>query len=162
MKTAIIFTTNHGATEKVAHLIGETLKNNSVEYFNLKNNPKIDLADFDTIVIGSSIHAGKNQSEVRKFIKNDTLKLLQMKIALYLCCMNQPQEQAEFEIAYPELLRKHSVYNAIVGGEYAFEKMNFIEKFLVRKISGVSSTTSKLRYTEINNLVNSIDNENSI
>jgi len=37
--------------------------------------------------------------------------------------------------------------------------MNFIEKFLVRKISGVSVNTSKLRPIEIENLVNAISNE---
>lgn len=156
MKTLIVYASNHGTTEKVANIIREKLDSTTTETINLKKISKIDLSNYQNIIIGGSIHAGSIQSEVKKFIKENTITLMDKKIALFLCCMNEKEEQAEFNNNYPELLRNHSTYNAIVGGEYFFEKMNFIEKFLVRKISGVSSTLSKLRYTEIDNLVNSV------
>ena len=156
MKTVIVYASSHGTTEKVANIIREKLDSNTVQTYNLKYKPKIDLSSYETVIIGGSIHAGFIQSDVKKFIKENTVVLLQKKVALYLCCMNEAKEKEEFNNNYPELLRNHSIYNAIVGGEYIFEKMNFIEKFLVRKISGVNSTISKLRYTEIDNLVNSI------
>ncbi len=159
MRTAIVYASSHGTTEKVANLIREKLDSSTVEIFNLKKKPIIDLSNYENIIIGGSIHAGSIQSEVKKFIKDHTVSLMEMRVALYLCCMNEPQEKEEFNTNYPELLRNHSVYNAIVGGEYIFEKMNFIERFLVRKISGVSVTTSKLRPIEIENLVNAINNE---
>mgnify|MGYP001228413732 CR=1 FL=1 len=156
MKTLIVYVSKHGTTEKVANIIKEKLDSTTVQTVNLKSKIKIDLSNYETIIIGGSIHAGSIQSEIKKFIKDNTITLMQKKVALFLCCMNENEEQEEFNNNYPELLRNHSTYNAIVGGEYVFEKMNFIEKFLVRKISGVSSTLSKLRYTEIDNLVNSV------
>jgi menaquinone-dependent protoporphyrinogen oxidase len=158
MKTAIVYASSHGTTDKVANIIKEKLDGTTVEIFNLKSKPIIDLSNYETVIIGGSIHAGSIQSEVKSFIKENTIILMDKKVALYLCCMNEKEEQTEFNNSYPELLRNHSTYNAIVGGEYIFEKMNFIERFLVRKISGVSSTLSKLRYTEIDNLVNSVKN----
>jgi len=162
MKTVIVYASSHGTTQKVANIIREKLDSTTVETFNLKSKQSIDLSNYETVIIGGSIHAGSIQSEVKKFIKENTIALMQKKVALYLCCMNEAEELKEFETNYPELLRNHSKYNAIVGGEYIFERMKFIEKFLVRKISGVSKTTSKLRYTEIDNLVKSIDNEKGI
>ncbi len=162
MKTVIVYASSHGTTQKVANIIREKLDSTTVETFNLKSKQSIDLSNYETVIIGGSIHAGSIQSEVKKFIKENTIALMHKKVALYLCCMNEAEEQKEFDTNYPELLRKHSKYNAIVGGEYIFEKMNFIEKFLVRKISGVSGTISKLRFNEIDNLVNSIDNEKGI
>lgn len=159
MKTAIVYASSHGTTEKVAYLIREKLDSSTVEIFNLKNKPKLDLSNYENIIIGGSIHAGSIQSEVKKFIKEHTVSLMEKRVALFLCCMNEPEEREEFNTNFPELLRNHSVYNAIVGGEYIFEKMNFIERFLVRKISGVSVNTSKLRPVEIENLVNAIKNE---
>lgn len=156
MKTAIVYASSHGTTEKVANIIKDKLDSTTVQIFNLKSKPKIDLSNYETIIIGGSIHAGSIQNEVKKFIKENTITLMQKKVALYLCCMNEPEEKKEFEANYPELLRNHSVYNAIVGGEFIIEKMNFIEKFLVRKISGVTTTVSKIRYSEIDNLVNSL------
>ncbi len=159
MKTLIVYASSHGTTEKVAKIIREKLDSTTVQIINLKSKQKIDLSNYGTVIVGGSIHAGGIQSEVKKFIKENTIILMQKKVALYLCCMNEPEERKEFDANYQELLRNHSVYNAIVGGEYKFEKMNFIEKFLVRKISGVNSTVSKLRYTEIDNLVLSLKNQ---
>ncbi|MHC1703594.1 MAG: flavodoxin domain-containing protein [Tenuifilaceae bacterium] len=156
MKTLIVYASSHGTTEKVANIIKEKLDSTTVQTINLKSKAKVDLSNFETVIIGGSIHAGSIQSEVKNFIKENTITLMEKKVALYLCCMNEKEEQTEFNNNFPELLRNHSSYNAIVGGEYIFEKMNFIEKFLVRKIAGVSSTISKLRYTEIDNLVNSL------
>ncbi len=156
MKTLIVYASSHGTTEKVANIIKEKLDSTTVQTINLKSKTKVDLSNFETVIIGGSIHAGSIQSEVKNFIKENTITLMEKKVALYLCCMNEKEEQTEFNNNFPELLRNHSTYNAIVGGEYIFEKMNFIEKFLVRKIAGVSSTISKLRYTEIDNLVNSL------
>jgi menaquinone-dependent protoporphyrinogen oxidase len=156
MKTAIIYASSHGTSEKVANIIKEQLNSATVQIFNLEGKQAIDISGYDTIVIGGSIHAGSIQGRVKKFIANNASALVQKKVALFLCCMNEKEEQAEFNNVFPEALRSHSAYNAIVGGEYLFERMNFIEKFLVRKISKVSSNLSKLRDKEINNLVASI------
>lgn len=160
MKTIIVYASSHGTTEKVANIIREKLDSATVQIINLKSKTKIDLSNYETVIIGGSIHAGSIQSEVKSFIKENTITLMDKKVALFLCCMNEKEEQTEFNNNYPELLRNHSTYNAIVGGEYIFEKMNFIEKFLVRKIAGVSTTISKLRYTEIDNLITTVKNDN--
>ncbi len=162
MKAAVIYSSKHGTTEKVARLIGDKLNNYSIEYFNLRNKARIDLSDFSIIIIGSSIYGGRNQPEVRRFIKNNILKLLQVKIGLFLCCLNQMLEESEFDSAYPELLRNHSVYNAIIGGELLVGKMSLFERYLVRKTSGISSTLSMLRYPEIEKLANSVKLETDI
>ncbi len=156
MKTLIVYASSHGTTEKVANIIKEKLDSSTVQTINLKSKQKIDLSNYETVIIGGSIHAGSMQSEVKNFIKENTITLMEKRVALFLCCMNEKEEQAEFNNSYPELIRNHSSYNAIVGGEYIFEKMNFIEKFLVRKIAGATSTLPKLRYNEIDNIVKSI------
>ncbi|HCT31415.1 MAG TPA: flavodoxin [Bacteroidales bacterium] len=156
MKTLIVYASSHGTTERIANIAMEKLDKNEVKIINLKSKQKADLSNYETIIIGGSIHAGSIQREVKKFIKDNTIALMQKKLALFLSCMNEKEEQLEFNNNYPELLRNHSTYNAIVGGEFIFEKMNFIEKFLIRKIAGISASTSKLRYTEIDNLVNAV------
>lgn len=142
MKTAIIYATTHGTTEKVAQQIEKQLGN--AQLFNLKQIKNIDLSQFDQVVIGGSIHAGQIQSRVKNFCKQNMVDLLQKRVALYLCGMNEPDYDTELNNAYPELLRKHAITSQVVGGEFLFDKMNFIERFLVRKISGVSQTVSKI------------------
>ncbi len=154
MKTAIIFATTHGTTEKVAQQIEKQLDN--AHLYNLKQTKNIDLSQFDQVVIGGSIHAGQVQSRVKNFCKQNMVDLLQKRVALYLCGMNEPDYETEMNNAYPELLRKHAITSKVVGGEFLFDRMNFVERFLVRKISGVSQTVSKIDDNKVSELVSEL------
>lgn len=144
MQTAIIIASTHGTTEKTAQLIKNQLPGMEVEIINLKENKNPDISLIDTVVIGGSIHAGKIQKTVQNFCKKNLVALLDKKVGLFICCMNRPHYQKQLEDAFPELLRRHAFVCEIAGGEFLFEKMNFFEKFLVRKISGFRETTSCL------------------
>ncbi|MDX9846768.1 MAG: flavodoxin domain-containing protein [Tenuifilaceae bacterium] len=155
MKTAIIYATSHGTSEKVAQQIQVELGNNA-QLFNLKQNKIIDLTPFKTVVIGGSIHAGQMQGRVKKFCKRNLVELLKKRIALYMVGMNEPEFEAEFNNAFPELLRNHSISSKCVGGEFLLEKMNFFEKLIVKKVSGVDKRVSKIDEEKIKELVKEI------
>jgi menaquinone-dependent protoporphyrinogen oxidase len=153
MKTAIIYSTNHGTTEKVANLIQRELEIQSVTLYNLKLSKKIDLSQFDQVIIGGSIHAGAIQGRVKEFCKKNMVTLLQKRVALFLCGMNEPEFENEFSNAFPELLRKHALSCKVVGGEFVFEKMNFIERLIVKKVSGINQSISKIDSEKVKDLV---------
>jgi menaquinone-dependent protoporphyrinogen oxidase len=157
MKTAIIYATTHGTAEKVAQRIQAELGVSSSQLFNLKASKIIDLSQFEQVVIGGSIHAGQVQSRVRDFCKRNMVDLLQKRVALFICAMNEPEFETEFNSAFPELLRKHAISCKVVGGEFLLEKMNFIERFIVRKVSGVSQTVSKIDENKILSLVEELN-----
>lgn len=152
MKTAIIFATSHGTTEKVAQQIQSELGNNS-QLINLKEVKTVDLSQFDQVIIGGSIHAGAMKGQVRDFCKKNLVDLLQKRVGLFMCGMNEPDFETEFNNAFPELLRKHAITSKCVGGEFLIEKMNFFERFIVRKISGASQSVSKIDGTKVKELV---------
>jgi menaquinone-dependent protoporphyrinogen oxidase len=61
MKTAIIYASKHGTTEKVAQAIADKLKKTTdVELFSLKKNPNPKISEFDMIILGSPIYAGQS------------------------------------------------------------------------------------------------------
>ncbi|HPD95089.1 MAG TPA: flavodoxin domain-containing protein [Tenuifilaceae bacterium] len=142
MKTAIVYDTSHGTTEKVANMIASF--NSSIEIFNLKENKNVNLDGFDQVIIGGSIHVGKIRRRVKEFCLKNLDKLLQKRVGLYLCAMNEPEYENELKLAFPEELRNHAVIKKVVGGEFLFDRMNFLERFIVKKISGINETTSKL------------------
>ncbi|GAB1474149.1 hypothetical protein MASR2M69_15900 [Bacteroidota bacterium] len=161
MRTAIIYATSHGTTGKVANIIKERLsanntKEESINIFNLKQNSNIDLSVYDTIVLGGSIHAGNIQGSVKEFCKNNLVDLLQKRVALFICAMNKPEYETELKNSFPELLFNHAISKEVVGGEFLFDKMNFIEKMLVRNISGIKETTSKIDDSKIEALCRSL------
>ena len=105
----------HGTTEKVADILKENLKEKDIQIFNLRKNGNININEYDNIIIGSSIHAGKNQTKIRQFCNNNKSLLLNKKIGLFICCMETNEKALEqLENAYPKELRDHSVGNYLI------------------------------------------------
>lgn len=155
MKTAIIYYSKHGTTERVAHLIGEKL-DNKVDYISLKKNPKPDIRTYNRIILGTSIYAGTPSRKVTQFCNKNQPLLEQKVIGLFICCMNKEQETEELNKAFPEYLQRLSIPKAILGGEFQFDKMNFIERFITRKITKIESSVSSLRYDAIRDFADKV------
>lgn len=144
MRTAIIYMSKHGCTRQAALLLKDRISSADIELVDLKkSNPRFD--DYDCIIIGGSIHAGSIQKHIKDFCEQNKAVLMTKKIGLFVCCMKEGQEAKEqFENAFSEELRNHSSANGLFGGEFNFKKMNFIEKFLVKKIAKVDKSVSNL------------------
>lgn len=160
MSTAIIYISKHGTTEKIAELLKSKLEPDQTQLFNMKKTKLIELENYDTIIIGASIHVGSIPKILRQFIANNISILLKKKIALFLVCMLKDEKREEqFNNAFPSELRKISMVNGLMGGEFNFNKMNFLERAIVKKIAGKSSNVSEIDYDAIEDLV-TILNEN--
>ena len=149
MKTLITYSTSHGCTANAAkelkeHLAGE------VQLENLKNNPKPDLKNFDRVILGGSIHAGQIQKRIKEFCAKNMDELKTKEIGLFICCMEEGENaQKQLHEAFPEELHEVAKSTAIFGGEFDFEKMNFLEKMVVKKVAKVKVSTSKVDHQAI-------------
>ena len=143
MKTLIIYCTTHGFTEKVVNEI-KTFIGGNVSLCNLKKETAPDVNLFDRVIIGGSIHAGQIQKKIREFCKSNQESLLKTELGLFICCMEEGKKAyEELEQVYPKALIQHAKATACLGGAFNFEKMNFLEKFIVRKVAKVSKSISK-------------------
>ena len=149
MNTAIIYTTKHGSTSKCANTLANEMEINT-KLYNLETENDIDITKYDTIIIGGSIHAGMINKKVKKFIDNNINILTEKKIGLFLCCMYEGDKALEqFQNAFPEILRNNAVAHGLFGGEFDFEKMNFLEKAIVKKVANVEKSVSNINYDNI-------------
>ena len=158
MKVAIIFASKHGTTEKVANLLADKLrrKGDDVSLHNLRRGISPDLKLFDKVIIGGSIHAGNIQRGLVNFCEKNKEVLKDNKLGLFICCMHKEKAQEQFDNAYCEDLRNHSSANSIMGGEFIFEKMNFIERILVKKIAKVKGSVSDINTKEISRFADEV------
>ncbi len=156
MKTLIAYATTHGCTERCAGLLRDMLTG-TVDLINLKKKDVIDFELYDTVILGGSIHAGTMKKSVKNFVKTHEQTLLKKKIGLFVCCMYEgEQAETQFKDAFPEPLRAHAAAKGIFGGEFDFSKMNFVEKFLVKKIAGVASDVTRIETEAIKKFANCI------
>lgn len=144
MKTLIAFASKYGCTEKCAKLLEKEL-NGEVSLLNLKKNSSADLDAYDNIIIGGSIYIGKIQKEASEFCKNNMEGLKQKNIGLFICGMQEKEVIAnEIDTNYPPELLEKAIAKASFGGEFIIEKMNFLEKTIVKKVSKTTASKSEI------------------
>ena len=154
MKILIIYASRHGSTEKAVNSLEEKITHQTV-IVNLKKEPVPDMDSFDAVIIGGSIHAGQLQKKVKKYCTDNIDKLLKKDLGLFICHMEEG-DKAKKELAdvYPEELLKHAKVTGLFGGEFNFEKMNFLERMIIKKISGLKESVSKINYETIQQFAN--------
>jgi len=154
MNTLIVYITRHGCTEKCALKIKDMLPG-QVKLVNLKKNRSVDMSNYDTVIIGGSIHMGKVQKKVNNFVFQNAEILKNKKLGLFLCCMETGENaDTQFNNAFPEDLRDHAATTGLFGGEFNFEKMNFIERGMIKKIANIEESISKISEENIKTFVN--------
>ena len=149
MATLIVYISKYGSTEKCAQLLADKLVGD-VELCNLRRTKQVDLALYDKVIVGGSIYMGRIQKAVKAFCEHHGKELIQKKLGLFICCMRDG-DVAETELMTsfePELL-EHAITSDYFGGEFQMSKMNFIDRFIVKKVSKVESDTSSLRLDQI-------------
>ncbi|HKI88303.1 MAG TPA: flavodoxin domain-containing protein [Draconibacterium sp.] len=157
MKTLIAYATTHGCTEKASNELKKHL-DGEVVLVNLKKVSQPDLAFFERVIIGGSIHAGQVQKRVKEFCKKNLMELQNKELGLFICCMEEGETaQKQLMGAYPEELLQEAKSTAFFGGEFDFEKMNFIQKLIVKKVAHIRTSTSKVDHEAIHNFSKRMD-----
>lgn len=145
MKTLIVYASRHGCTKGCAERLKEAL-GDGTEIAEVRAAGRLDLDAYDTIAVGGSIHAGKIQPRIRKYLERNAATLKAKKLGLFLCCMEEGEgADKEFREAFPADLVEHASATGLFGGEFNFERMNVLERTIIKKIAKTSQSISKVR-----------------
>jgi len=151
MKIAIIYASKHGTTEKVAGLIVEKLKDNEISLFNVTKTKFIDIENFDYLILGTSIYAANPIGVMKNFCAKNLALLKEKPHSLFVCGMEPDAEKQQMELdnAFPLELQQNAVNKCFAGGEFMFEKMNFFEKFIIKRIAKTDKNVSAIKCDNI-------------
>jgi menaquinone-dependent protoporphyrinogen oxidase len=159
MNIAIIYTSKHGTTAKVAQMIAERLTGNQVSIIDLKKEKHPDIRSFDGIILGTSIYAGTSSKTMQRFCKDNIETLAQKRLTLFVCGMetDNVKQQQELANACPQKLYEYAVSKCFAGGEFLFEKMNFFERAVIKRIAKADKSVSQIKEDEIDKLIAKIN-----
>ncbi|MEO5905187.1 MAG: flavodoxin domain-containing protein [Saprospiraceae bacterium] len=156
MKNLIVYMSHHGTTRKVALKLAQNLGESSSTVIDLGAEEVPNIAAYDTILIGGSIHFGRIQKKIQNFCTLNQSDLLHKQIGLFLCAIENYEMKSEFEHSFPEKLRNHATACGIFGGELVFTKMNLIEKIFTKLVYGIKADKSEINTEAINLFLNKI------
>ena len=145
MTTLIVYASTHGCARQCVERLAARL-DGRVMSVDLKKDSNPDPGNYDAVIVGGSIHAGRVQGKVRRYLAARADLLKAKKLGLFLCCMEEGEKaDQQFRAAFPADLIAHAAATGLFGGAFDFDKMNFLQKVVIKKVSGVTQSVSKIR-----------------
>lgn len=134
--TIIVYASRHGTTAEYAKKLMKLLDGN-VDLCSLDERGKSmpDMSFYDTIVIGGSIHYGKNSKLIVSFVKNNIDLLITRRLGLFVTSYYDGERALQqLSNAYPKELLNRAVVADFFDGELLYQKLNFFEKIVAKVV----------------------------
>ena len=143
-RVLIGYGSRYGSTAEVAQEMGNVLQESGaqVEVVDLrKDKPSGEIQDYDLVVIGSGIQAGRWTKEPLEFIRKNTERLSYMKVALFVVSgyATNPENHETVQTEYLDKIVEENpglkpIATAFFAGVFDFKKHNFAVRRLVKSI----------------------------
>jgi menaquinone-dependent protoporphyrinogen oxidase len=144
MNTLIIYDSRHGTAGECANIL-QSLLPGSVTVHKLGSPaPVPNLDAYDEVVIGGSIKAGSLQKSVKEYCEKERSRLGAKKLGFYLCALTPPDQARSYLSLFPEDLLDRASAKDCFGGAVRYEGMNFLERFIMKKITKSSVNIEKI------------------
>ena len=158
-KFLIIYSTTDGHTKKICERIKNFLTDgNLVELLSLEDAKKVDLSNFEKIIIGASIRYGKHSNELYRFINLNKNILDQKKGAFFSVNVvaRKPEKNTAETNPYINKFLKISKWRPnkikVFAGKVDYPNYNFFDKYIIKFImfitKGPTDTSQSYEFTD--------------
>ncbi len=158
-KFLIIYSTTDGHTKKICERIKNFLTDgNLVELLSLEDAKKVDLSNFEKIIIGASIRYGKHSNELYRFINLNKNILDQKKGAFFSVNVvaRKPEKNTAETNPYINKFLKISKWRPnkikVFAGKVDYPNYNFFDKYIIKLImfitNGPTDTSQSYEFTD--------------
>ncbi len=155
----IIYSTTDGHTKTICERIKNFLTNgNFVELLSLEDAKKVDLYNFEKIIIGASIRYGKHSRELYKFINLNKNTLDQKKNAFFSVNVvaRKPEKNSAETNPYINKFLRLSKWKpnkiGVFAGKVDYPNYNFFDKYIIKFImfitKGPTDTSQSYEFTD--------------
>lgn len=140
MKNLIVYSSMYGTTERCARLLAEKLDGETViADASAKDVPSP--AEFDTVILGSSVKVGRVGKPMRKYLMQYGELLYQKRRAFFLCSGDTDRDY--FALNFAEPLLSGSAGAEYFGGALDLDKLSWLLRKILNKI-GVKESYDRI------------------
>ncbi|UYO99768.1 flavodoxin domain-containing protein [Oceanotoga sp. DSM 15011] len=155
MKSLIVYSSKKGTGEKIANYIKDSV-DTEIQIEKIKKGLEINQNGYENIILISSVYAGTMNKEFIKFSENLLLnKNSEQKIYFLVVSGFEEKFQEFVENNIRNNLDKIDMIE-YAGYSYDFNKMNFFEKFIIKKVAKVNKSVENIRKDNIEKVIKKI------
>lgn len=161
MRALVAYSSKHGHTQAIADRIGEVLADagHTVHVRDVGTLPrKFVIDDYDAVVLGSPVYAGKHMASLRRFVIERRAILQQRPSAFFSCSLTSAHRTDDARRTARDLVDAfidetgwRPDHVGLFGGALLYRKYNFLVRFMMKHISrragGETDTSRDHDYT---------------
>lgn len=138
----IVYSTTDGHTTKICHRLKEVIEKQAhqVTMVSVQDEPQVELASFDKIVIGASIRYGKHSPLIVDFIKKNEKTITERSNAFFSVNVvarkpnkNQPETNPYMQ-KFLKQISWHPKKLAVFAGKLDYPRYSFFDRLAIRFI----------------------------
>lgn len=133
MNTLILYATKHGAARGIAQRIADDM--GGAVLHDLKQAGPPALAQFDCVIVGSSLYAGMIRKEAKEYLSQNADALREKRLGLFLCGMDASREKEYFEANVPPALVQQAMAAAFLGGIFDPKKAGAMGRLVMKAVA---------------------------
>ena len=140
-KILVVYATKYGATAEISEKIGEVLRQAGLQTDILPVDSVHDLTPYTAVVLGSAVYIGKWRKDAVKFLKTNEKELAERPVWLFSSGPAGNSDPVELldgwrfpSTQQPIADRIQPRDIAVFHGNVNMDKLNFIEKFMVKNV----------------------------
>ena len=159
-RVLVAFGTTDGHTSKVAHRVGEWLHacSHVVDVVNVAQVSP-DPTRYDAVVVAASVHAGKYQRAVTRWVQRNSVALNEQPTAFLSVCLGVLQRDLAVDRDLEKIVDRFLTFTSwqpletrVVAGALKYTQYNWLKRFLMRRIvrqaHGDTDTSRDYEYTD--------------
>lgn len=161
-RVLVLYGTSEGQTETVAERIGDVLEaagHDPTVTHVLYRPESLRLADYDAIIVGASVHGGKHQRYVTRYVKKQVDELNRLPSAFFSVSLTTAEDTdgaRDRARRYVAAFLAETGWNpdetAVVPGALKYRQYGTLKRFVMKQVakrtSGDSDTSREYEYTD--------------
>lgn len=153
MKTLILYESKHGATLKAATYLNEHIEESDVFQPSSFDG---DIERYDHIILASCVYMGQLHKNIKKLLEEQVKVLLSKPLTIVACAMNEDEFDTMIKANLSQDVIKHA--NIVhAGGAYNFDSMNFLERFVVKRLAKVNTSLDQIKYNTLDAIIKTVN-----
>lgn len=141
MKIAALYTTEYGSVTTILESLKKEV-HHQLDLFNIIEVAPPNVASYDAILLGGSIHMGKLQREMGRFIKKNMETIQTVPLYLFVCSAETKDTTAYFQTSFPEVILEKARDRFTLGGEIVLEKLTGAHRLILKMVGKASDFSS--------------------
>lgn len=157
MKTLIVYHSKYGFLKSRVDELKQMLKG-GIDCVSVEKANSYLIEDYDRVILGTSIYIGQGDKKIKNYITQNHSKLLSKDIVLTISCGAAETNEVEkyFETAFTKELSDVAIQKVNFGGAFYIEKMNFLDKFMIKQVLKAAEKEGKAMPKKIEGAVENL------